>query len=382
MKLDLVSIILLLSIGQGLFLLLILLKKNAFRRYSGRFFSLLLILFLWFQFEFLMIRTNSKLPIDALYITRFGGWLMVGPLLWFYTQSYLNQGKFKWRKTFLWHFIPFFLFAILIPLLSNYLVISGRVRGYGMLTVFDTYNTDLSFSQIFYGLIFVLQFVHAFIYTLVSYHHIDRHERQLKNLVSNLKKSEWGWIRSFHMLILVILMTIGILIFYLFVLEIYRRQMDYFFVIPTSILVYFFSLRAMRNIDLIPLQVPEMKNGKYIKSTLSPSSAKEIQDHLLAFFSEERPYLNPDLRLAQLASKMNISSHHISQVMNENLSTNFYDFVNRYRIESAKDLIRSKPNRTLLQIALEVGFNNKNSFNNAFKKHAGETPSIYRKSLQ
>ena len=58
---------------------------------------------------------------------------------------------------------------------------------------------------------------------------------------------------------------------------------------------------------------------------------------------------------------------------------NFFDYINSYRVAEAKEKIAKEPAQTLLQIAYAVGFNSKNSFNSAFKKHVGMTPSAYRK---
>ncbi|WP_200911889.1 helix-turn-helix domain-containing protein [Pedobacter sp. Hv1] len=69
--------------------------------------------------------------------------------------------------------------------------------------------------------------------------------------------------------------------------------------------------------------------------------------------------------------------------MNHQLRQHFYDFVNAYRIESAMDILKgaTKSKVTLLKILYEVGFNSKSSFNTAFKKHSGSTPTIYSKQL-
>ncbi len=77
---------------------------------------------------------------------------------------------------------------------------------------------------------------------------------------------------------------------------------------------------------------------------------------------------------------MGVSTHHLSQSINEILKLNFYELINRYRVEEAKNKIREETEKSLLQVAFEVGFNNKASFNNAFKKHVGMTPSKYRQS--
>lgn len=83
-----------------------------------------------------------------------------------------------------------------------------------------------------------------------------------------------------------------------------------------------------------------------------------------------------------MALKIDISTNHLSQIINQNLDMNFYDFVNSYRIKEAKErIIDTKfDNLSFLGIGLEVGFNSKTSFNKYFKKFTGTTPSLYKKS--
>ena len=96
----------------------------------------------------------------------------------------------------------------------------------------------------------------------------------------------------------------------------------------------------------------------------------------------DKLFTNNDLSLTSLSQRINISQHHLSQILNEKLDVNFFDFVNKYRIEEAKRLLNCPENsrHTILSIALESGFNNKVSFNSAFKKYTGLTPSQYRLS--
>jgi AraC-like DNA-binding protein len=96
-----------------------------------------------------------------------------------------------------------------------------------------------------------------------------------------------------------------------------------------------------------------------------------------------KPYLNPDLSLPQLAADLNISSHYLSQVINEQFNLNFFDFVNRYRVEVFKEKIEDHEfrNFSLLGIAFECGFNSKSAFNRIFKQTTGITPSQYKKTI-
>jgi len=121
--------------------------------------------------------------------------------------------------------------------------------------------------------------------------------------------------------------------------------------------------------------------NKYANSTLNPEKKKKYIRKLNHFMKKEKPYLNSNLTIRQLAKKLNIPQKHLSQIINENFNQNFNDFVNKYRIKEAKLQILNPGNNhlDLFSIAMEVGFNSKSSFNNAFKKHAGITPSEFRK---
>ena len=98
----------------------------------------------------------------------------------------------------------------------------------------------------------------------------------------------------------------------------------------------------------------------------------------------KKPYLNPELNIYQLSDDLKLKKHHLSQVINEKSGMNFFDFVNTFRVEEIKRNLAnpSMTNYTLLGIGLESGFNSKATFNSAFKKFTGLTPSDFSKSLK
>jgi AraC-like DNA-binding protein len=97
---------------------------------------------------------------------------------------------------------------------------------------------------------------------------------------------------------------------------------------------------------------------------------------------DEKPYLNAELTIQDLSSALNISKHHLTQVLNHSIGKNFFNFINEYRIEAVKKKIEDKKfaHLTLLAIAYDCGFNSKSSFNNIFKQYTGLTPSEYKKA--
>ena len=99
---------------------------------------------------------------------------------------------------------------------------------------------------------------------------------------------------------------------------------------------------------------------------------------------EDKLYLNSDLTLNDLADFIKISPNYVSQVINEELNQNFFDFVNAYRVEEARKQLTdpAKNHLSVLGIAEESGFKAKSTFNKVFKELTDTTPSQYRKQQQ
>lgn len=105
---------------------------------------------------------------------------------------------------------------------------------------------------------------------------------------------------------------------------------------------------------------------------------KEIIDSLTRLMKNDKIFLDPDLSLSNLASKINSNSHEISRVLNSSLGLNYNDFVNQYRIYHAKNLLlNNSDNKKISAIAFESGFNSISVFNSSFKKFTGITPSRF-----
>jgi AraC-like DNA-binding protein len=123
---------------------------------------------------------------------------------------------------------------------------------------------------------------------------------------------------------------------------------------------------------------------KYERSALTPARSDAFLRRLLDVMESEKPYTDGELTLPRLAARLSVSTHHLSQVINERLNQSFSDFVNSYRVEEAKRRLRdpASGHYSLLAIAEDVGFNSKSSFNTAFKKQTGMTPSEFRQSAE
>lgn len=131
----------------------------------------------------------------------------------------------------------------------------------------------------------------------------------------------------------------------------------------------------------LPESVDSAAPGKYQKSRLPEAILSRYQAKLEKLMSEKKVYLDDDLTLPQLAERLAVPQHHLSQLLNERLGVNFFDYVNRQRVNEIKQLLRD-PNRadqSILDLAFEAGFRSKSSFNSIFKRATGYSPSVYRK---
>ncbi len=127
--------------------------------------------------------------------------------------------------------------------------------------------------------------------------------------------------------------------------------------------------------------IPGKSSDKLIQNE---DQAKSMVTKLKDLMEEEQLYRVNDLSLQGLAEAAEIPAYLVSQVINDHLDQNFFDFVNRYRIEDVCQQLKdpANDNLTILSLAYDAGFNSKSVFNTAFKKYTGTTPSQYRQEFQ
>jgi len=122
----------------------------------------------------------------------------------------------------------------------------------------------------------------------------------------------------------------------------------------------------------------DISAAKYARSALDAPARARILRKLDEAWNSQRIHHDSQLTLRLLCERLRENPHYVSQVINQDLDTCFYDLVNRQRIRDAMDSLVRQPERPVLDIALEVGFNSKSTFNAAFRQHAGTTPTQFR----
>jgi AraC-like DNA-binding protein len=210
-------------------------------------------------------------------------------------------------------------------------------------------------------------------YAVLSWRSLRRHAQNLRGQFSSVERLTLDWLRHFLIALLVVTAVF-------FTTTLIDGLAQYWTGISITVMVFWIGLMALRQPQI--LFDPATESAKYTRSGLTTAQAMEYEQSLRIMMENEKPYLNGDLTLSQLAAKIQISPNHLSQVLNERIGLSFHDYVNSWRVEEAKRLLRSNGNQTILAIAFDAGFRSKSGFNAAFKRTTGQSPAEYRKQSQ
>ena len=375
MKFDIWSVLIIVFICQGLFFLtsLIISSKRRKKKENSFLIAIILVL-LWYLFEFLSIRNVFNVGFNLFYGTRYGSWFLLGPLIYFYFKS-ITDHDWKFSKKEWLHFLPFLFFVIILPLFFDG-VLNRRQVHYGMISVFDFREKEISTIQYVYSVVFIFQFLHLGYYLFKNLQLVRQYAKGVVSEYANLEANV-KWLKILIISLLAILIFSVVFLYILLETDIYRRHLDYIYVLPIGVLFYIIGYHLM-NVDW---KVIDKKIVKYANSSLSIENIPEYLDQIERLINDDKIYLDNQIRLNDLAQKINIKSHHLSQIINQHYQQSFFDFINQHRIVEAKSIITKNLDQPLIQVAFDAGFNNKTSFVNAFKKFEKKTPSKFKEEL-
>lgn len=147
-----------------------------------------------------------------------------------------------------------------------------------------------------------------------------------------------------------------------------------------SILILGGAALSFRHRDSVERFREETVRLRYARSSLAGLDVEALISGMDEMVRRTALYRSPSCSLEELAKRMGLSRHQTSELLNERMGTNFTAFINAFRVEAAKELLLARPDMTVLSVALEVGFGNKTTFNEAFRKREDRTPKEYRRS--
>jgi len=134
--------------------------------------------------------------------------------------------------------------------------------------------------------------------------------------------------------------------------------------------------------DAKEIDAETLEPARYRRSSLAADAASRIAAKVDAVMREEKLHQNSFLTLKDLSEASGVSQHKLAQTLNVHLGKSFFDYVNEWRVAEVQAALEAGSEATFLTLATEAGFNSKSTFNSAFKKFTGKTPSEFRKSVQ
>lgn len=270
--------------------------------------------------------------------------MMIGPFLWVYLRAFLRE-KDEFNK---WDAVH-----ILMPFMG--------ISIYGIFRPYE--HNDALWNQ---WVIYIIYWVWIF-YVVISYYY-------LHPIIIKAFKGEAS-IRSYWAILVYGCVAILCLAYNLVIFNFPYLAGPILF----SLILYFLVgvLINHKNRKQILYGEPI----KYKKQKMDHQEAEQLLFKLEHLMKEKQAYLNPKLKLGEIASLIDSTPHGLSQVINDRLQMTFNQYVNKYRVQAACKMLQENEEFTIEGIGLEVGFNSRSSFYSAFKSIMNQTPSQYKSKM-
>jgi AraC-like DNA-binding protein len=294
------------------------------------------------------------------------------PALYLSVLHYTSADKALKRREYL-HFLPFFIFFICTA--------SFVVKPHSLIFNPDIFPAVFKIAlEVFIKLAIPVQLV---VYWMLSYYKLNKHQRNIELVSSNILPLNLNWLRFLLFgLLFMILISIGDRV----TGNLFLKTFSPFGYLAGTLFVAYFLLAQK---EIYPYDTPELESistlidteqkNVVVKPRFPEDTLALLKVRVTNLMDNERLFLDNELGLPELAKEMGISPHDLSYLLNEGFGVNFFQFINRYRVNEAKQLMLSDKYRHLniLGIAYNAGFNSKTTFNTAFKKETGLSPSQF-----
>jgi AraC-like DNA-binding protein len=304
--------------------------------------------------------------------------LFVGPCLWFYFQSTVNAGFKPTRSHWPHALLPAFLLLLcVVKLAVDYLT---------QYPFPDTeefqFGTRGSWAQLDKSLpVKFISYASVFYYLYLTLRNFTRYRIYLVNHFSETESLSLNWLRR-----MLFATGAALLVFFLFfvtglITGSVSYKLSWFAYTGIGILIYYLSIQSylfsphqLRQLNFVPAAEEAVPKP-------DPGDLEKRIAHLQQIIIQQRPYLDPELTLAQLARLNDTNTATLSKVINSKLGQNFNDYINGLRIAEFQNSLRRGEHKkhTLMALAFDAGFNSKATFNRAFRKVTGQSPSEWLK---
>lgn len=302
----------------------------------------------------------------------------IAPLFYLSICYYIKPTR-VWRKLDYLHFLFGILFCAYIFFAFAYLRDTNKLENNNRILA-----TIFTFFSYLFTVLFVVQLI---IYGYLTYKKLEKHQEKIKLYSSNTSNIDLKWLQN-------IILAINLLIVIWIPDMLLNLSSEKFSPINFCLLigVFFIAYHFIKQKEIYPFSenqkneiieiIEESELIENKKKLVDDQKLQEIKNDLTQLMRSNKSFLDSEISLVKLSNEMNITPHLLSYTINKGFDENFYQFINRFRIEEAKKLILD-PNMnhlSLLGIGFEVGFNSKSVFNTTFKKITNQTPSEFKKN--
>lgn len=306
--------------------------------------------------------------------------MVLGPTLWWYVKALTATEPWQWTHPGWRHLSPL-LYAVLLSAVLLALPTDGRMRLFA-----DGYpgpNSKLLVAlALLSALLMLLWFAQTAVYIVLIMRRLTRYHAHLRELFASTRRRELSWI--VWVLALLALSWLWLLLDTFFD-NLTETPLGYVIEWCVSLLlVYILAIWGLRqrpgfekHYVAARQSEPKSESAKYERSALQSTDATRIAQKIETAMTDHQLYRNHNLSLGDLSTHIGVTPNYVSQTLNETLSASFFDYVNRWRVQEAMPLVAAGE-RTVVDIANEVGFNSRSAFYKAFRSATGMTPSAYR----
>ena len=298
--------------------------------------------------------------------------LVYGPLLWLFTRSVIRSSySISWAD--LVHFIPYGLMQISLIFIYHIQHVEFKK---------EFIRRALEDPGLIASIFSIVVFISIGVYIFISHQSIQSYRRRIREEVSNIDKINLEWL-DFTLLGFIIVLILSFAVQIVFIFFPNNSGLNLLILILLFVMFIFIMgaiIKGLRtDVSFSTTLVRSEDDHKGIK-TLNEKELVKLKE-LKTIMRSDKPYLTPTLSLQDLATLMSTSSRELSYLINHGEGISFFDFINRYRIQYAQEkIVQSKDEKqTILEVMYASGFNSKSSFNTAFKKHTGHTPTQWKK---
>ncbi|MEJ1237100.1 helix-turn-helix domain-containing protein [Chryseolinea sp. T2] len=292
---------------------------------------------------------------------------LIAPLLWFYIRALCGEYITMSWSTLL-HFVPFLLIIAL----------SLSLRSIQSQEAIDVLNRIHGTVILAFWVLLIIQFTS---YLTAARRKWQQFRLMIQQEVSNTEHVSIEWVQFY----MIIFLTINAVLFISLIVALHLDDRSWLIRITAvlfSVSIFALGYKGILQREIFSQHTMPLTSEPKASMTVRTNNEDERVQQLKSFMEKSKPYLDAELTLTSLATQLNITRGQLSLLINEGTGSNFYDFVNRYRVDEVKRLMTdpSKSNFNMLGLALDAGFKSKSTFNLIFKRFTGLTPTEYRKN--